>query len=141
MDIDKLNKLRDIVYRLLVIHLNIKEEPEVKTLIKSIVTKIDDEVVLKNLTCIKYVLNPVYIHTKELVIEEFSEDHISVVLLILKATKSSKYKDYSLLQLIDEFCSDYKYKMMLDLFALYTPDNMQANYIDNLFNAENWDDD
>ena len=137
----RLDKLKNIVYRLLVIHLNIKEEPEVKTLIKSIVTKIDDEEVLRNLTYIKYVLNPVYMHTKKLVIEEFSEDHISAVLLILKATKSSKYKDYSLLQLIDEFCSDYKYKMMLDLFALYTPDYMQANYIDNLFNAEIFEDD
>lgn len=141
MKMSKLDKLKDIVYRLLVIHLNIKEEPEVKTLIKNLVTKIDDEEVLRNLTYIKYVLNPVYIHTKKLIIEEFSEDNISAVLLILKATKSSKYKDYSLLQLIDEFCSDYKYKMMLDLFALYTPDNIQANYIDNLFNAENWDDD
>lgn len=141
MNIEKLNKLRDIVYRLLIIHLNIKEEPEVKTLIKSIVTKIDDEEVLKNLTYIKYVLNPLYIYTKEFVIEEFTEDTLCSVLLILKATKSSKYRNYSLHQLIEEFCSEYKYKTMLDLVGLYTIDDFYFDYIDDLFNAENWDDD
>lgn len=137
----KLNKLQDIAYRLLVIHLNVKKEPEVKTLIKSIVTKIDDEEVLKNLTYIQYVLNPSYIYKKKLVIEEFSDDNLCLMLLILKATKNSIYRKYSLLQLIDEFCSEYKYKTMLDLLALCTINDFHFNYIDDLFNAVNWDDD
>lgn len=139
MKISSLDKLRDIVYRLLVIHMYLKEENnEEKILIRKMVYKIEDKNILKNLTYVKYIFNPGYLHTKELVNDKFSTFQLYLVLLIVKATNNSVYKEYTIEELIEEFFSDYSYKNII-FEPLFSTDLFY--YVDECLNGEYWEDD
>ncbi len=93
MNTKKLDKLRDIVYRILVIHLNIRELEEVKLIIKNMVNTIDDERIFRNLIYTKYVLNMNDYPEKEIVIDEYKNYNLCLMLLILKAKKKVNIED------------------------------------------------
>lgn len=139
MKISSLDKLRDIVYKLLVIHMHLKEENnEEKIFIRKMVNKIEDKNILKNLTYVKYIFNPGYKNTKKLVSEKFSTFQLYLVLLIIKATNKSVYKKYTIDELIEEFFSDYSCKDII-FEPLFSTD--QFYYVDECLNAEFWEDD
>jgi hypothetical protein len=141
MNTKKLDKLRDIVYRILVIHLNIRELEEVKLIIKNMVNTIDDERIFRNLIYTKYVLNMNDYPEKKIVIDEYKNYNLCLMLLILKATKKSKYKRYKLIELVNVFCSDYSAKEELEWIATDLIDRDTFDDVDYFLNPIIFEDD
>jgi hypothetical protein len=132
-------KLRNEAYEHLVIYLNIKNLPEINNLVRSVVDKIDDENILKNLTYFKYALDPANLNLNlEQEINKYSDYNLCLMFLILRLTKYSKYRSYTLVEIVNEFCKDYEHKINIDLVALYLINNFHQFYINMLCNEKDF---
>lgn len=129
--------LRNEAYEHLVKYLSIETESEVKELVRSIVDKIDDENILRNLTYLKYALDPLLPYSEEVILQ-YSDFNLCIMLLIIKSTKNSKYRRLTPIEIIDEFCKDYIHKINLDTVALYLINNFHLFYIDILCNEKDF---
>jgi hypothetical protein len=138
MNTEKLNELRDAVYEVLVINLNITKKPEVKNLIKSTINKIDNIRILENLKYIKYALDPINLLSTTGEISKYSDYNLCLMFLIIKCSDNSKYRYYTPLEIIEEFCEEYKHKIGLDIAALYLINNFHIFYIDMLCNEKDF---
>lgn len=95
----KLNKLRDIVFKILVNHLRIKKSENEKVIIKNMLEKIHNDNILKNLALIVH-FNP----PKK---QKFSfEEFLYLFIVIIKETSESEYANYKTKDLIEEFFED-----------------------------------
>lgn len=135
-----IDNLRKQAYEHLVTYLHIERKTEIKNLVSSVVDKIDDENILRNLTYFKYALDPISIHfdSDEEEIHKYTDYNLCFVFLIIKATKGSKYRKSTPIEIIDEFCRDYEHKMDLDVSALYLINNFQLFYINLLCNEKDF---
>lgn len=109
MNTKKLDKLRDKVYGILLIHINMKRSTELKPIIRNILNNTNDENTIINLGYINLIINHDKILT-ERQSKEYSDLCLCMILVILMLSKKDKYSKYTLRGLIDLFCSDYEYK-------------------------------
>lgn len=138
MSTEKLNELRDAAYEVLVIDLDITEKPEIKNLISSTINKIDNESILENLKYIKYALDPINLLSTSEEISKYSDYNLCLMFLIIKCSDNSKYRYYTPLEIIEEFCEEYEHKIGLDIAALYLINNFHIFYIDMLCNEKDF---
>lgn len=131
-------KLRNKAYEHLVIYLNIKNLPETNNLVRSVVDKIDDVNILKNLTYFKYALDPINLLSTSDEISKYSDYNLCLIFLIIKCSGNSKYRDYTLHEIIEEFCEEYEHKIGLDIVALYLINNFHIFYINMLCNEQDF---
>ena len=95
----ELNKLRDIVFKILINHLKINKSINEKVIIKDMLEKIDNDNILKNLTLIVHFNPP---KKQKFNFVEF----LYLFIVIIKETNESEYANYKTKDLIEEFFED-----------------------------------